>query len=606
MMTPVGQDRRGSRAGGTPSASVSRQSRSAERGLGERADQLPSTSERHLSPVESMFSCVLSRQRADRIWNRPPPYSKLLRCLSCGSDDGVGTGTILCDAQGAVTSPVFVMKFSSNARYRNMIALGDEEGYVSILRVNDRLPSCLGDPGDPNRPVGQWRAHKNALFDLEWANDDRWMYCASGDTKLSLWDTGYATRIATFHSGRASVKALSVKSDNHHVFASAGRDGDLYVHDVRVKELCDTHGMYDGSMGVQRPVLKLDGPHSMVGTPGKAPKFGYSRSGVTSLCFLKGTHSSILASGGQDGRIKLWDLRYNSDPIVSQQPLADQSEALSEALCVANESRSIHYAGAMRQPPLSQRVRGVTSLSLHPDGTRLLASYIGGQHLIFDVAHPEHGPCQWFGGNLIDSFYVKSAFSPDGTHLISGSSDSNAYIWSLEDKLGTNPVVLPGHSRELTTVAWNPSDRFQIMTAGDDHVVKFWKVDMTAMQEKEERQEYDPYKVMKERTRNLRKYPWNLENNGKNGVTADSTPICRDRPSNPGSDLLYGDGAEDCREGSTQGAANGDSCPTRTPTSVKNILLDESRPSEKRKAARQLTISDALIKRCNKRRSAPP
>jgi len=47
-------------------------------------------------------------------------------------------------------------------------------------------------------------------------------------------------------------------------------------------------------------------------------------------------------------RIKLWDLRYTADPVVTQQPLGDQSEALSEALFEANEGRSIHHLASMR------------------------------------------------------------------------------------------------------------------------------------------------------------------------------------------------------------------------------------------------------------------
>lgn len=31
----------------------------------------------------------------------------------------------------------------------------------------------------------------------------------------------------------------------------------------------------------------------------------------------------------------------------------------------------------------------------------------------------------------MSSFYVKAAFSPDGSHVLSGSSDRNAYIWQV-------------------------------------------------------------------------------------------------------------------------------------------------------------------------------
>ncbi len=31
----------------------------------------------------------------------------------------------------------------------------------------------------------------------------------------------------------------------------------------------------------------------------------------------------------------------------------------------------------------------------------------------------------------VASFYVKAAWSPDGSHIISGSTDRNVYIWEV-------------------------------------------------------------------------------------------------------------------------------------------------------------------------------
>ena len=430
------------------------------------------------------------------------PYTKYLSHLRCwmqGVDEhqqnGPGVGSILCDAIGHRTSPVFAMEFASGALYSNMVALGDEDGYVSIVRADKDIPRNLCDDSSPNRPVGQWRTHKNAVFDLAWANQDRWIYVASGDTNVTLWDTGYAMKISTFSAGRGSVKALSVKPDCHSVFASAGRDGDVYIHDARVRSFCQGDGEFHRK---HQPAIRLGGPHSMVDTrSGRNPKFGHSRSAVTALCFLDGPNSSILASGGQDGKVKLWDIRYDCHPIVTHRPLTDLEDSTARSVRDANVDRSIRHISSMAQPALSERARGLTSLSLHPDGTQLLASYIGGQHLIFDVSHPEYGPIQWFGGNLIDSFYVKSSFTPDGTHIVSGSSDNQMYIWSLSDKAGTHPIVLEGHTREVTSVACNPQNPFQIVSAGDDHVVKFWSIHVD--QPEEEFQGHDSYKVLQER-----------------------------------------------------------------------------------------------------------
>ena len=49
------------------------------------------------------------------------------------------------------------------------VALGDEEGYVSILDGTSPLPAelCPAEPDAP-RPTAQWLAHHNAIFDLAW------------------------------------------------------------------------------------------------------------------------------------------------------------------------------------------------------------------------------------------------------------------------------------------------------------------------------------------------------------------------------------------------------------------------------------------------------
>lgn len=536
---------------------------------------------------ESVYEAVFARSIHGNIKRDTTamPYARYLEHLRCSKgqdsnkENGLGVGSILCDAIGHRTSPVFAMKFASGASYSDMVALGDEDGYLSILSADKAIPTNLCDDESPNRPVGQWRTHKNAIFDLAWANEDRWMYVASGDTNLTLWDTGYAAKIATFRAGRGSVKALSVKPDCHNVFASAGRDGDVYIHDARVRSFSEEKSCLRGSNRKHQPAIRLDGPHSTAGMgPVRNPKFGHSRSAVTSLCFLQGPNSSIIASGGQDGKVKLWDIRYDCNPLVVHHPLTDLDDSLTRALCHANIDRSIRHVASMIQPALSDRARGLTSLSLHPDGTQLLASYIGGQHLIFDVSHPEYGPIQWFGGNLMDSFYVKSTFTPDGSHIVSGSSDSNVYIWNLDDKSGIHPIVLEGHAREVTSVACNPQNPFQFVSAGDDHVVKFWSMDVE--QPEEEFQEYNSHQVLQER------------------VQGQASPLAN-TPSGavphwcqidtPGS--LYSNNPPDARltDSVTRSKRN-----ITISNALKTSTLDQG---TKKRRSKQVTISDMLQKR---------
>lgn len=109
--------------------------------------------------------------------------------------------------------------------------------------------------------------------------------------------------------------------------------------------------------------------------------------------------------------------------------------------------------------------------------------------------------------SAVASFYVKAAFSPDGSHILSGSTDRRAYIWqvgpggtlmepvspysiqpSLRQAAGhghlqvdgsaeaSEPLTLAGHEGEVTAVAWCSTDAGQLATAADDATVRVWSV----------------------------------------------------------------------------------------------------------------------------------
>ena len=64
-------------------------------------------------------------------------------------------------------------------------------------------------------------------------------------------------------------------------------------------------------------------------------------------------------------------------------------------------------------------------------GTKLLVSASNSVHYLYNVAAPHAGPQACFTGHTTDSFYIKTAFSPDGDHVLSGSSDGHACIWPV-------------------------------------------------------------------------------------------------------------------------------------------------------------------------------
>jgi denticleless len=94
---------------------------------------------------------------------------------------------------------------------------------------------------------------------------------------------------------------------------------------------------------------------------------------------------------------------------------------------------------------------------------------------MFDAARPERGPLARYGGHAAHSFYVKVAFSPDGTHVASGSCDKRVYIWQA-DRPQDGPYALDGHNGEVTGVDWSAGDFGRLASCADDGSLRIWSI----------------------------------------------------------------------------------------------------------------------------------
>jgi denticleless len=119
---------------------------------------------------------------------------------------------------------------------------------------------------------------------------------------------------------------------------------------------------------------------------------------------------------------------------------------------------------------------------------------------MFDASRPERGPLGRFDGHAAHSFYVKVAFSPDGTHVASGSCDKRVYIWQA-DRPQDGPYALEGHNGEarvpprrratvtanahapasflalqVTGVDWSSGDFGRLASCADDGSLRVWSI----------------------------------------------------------------------------------------------------------------------------------
>ena len=387
---------------------------------------------------------------------------------------------------GAGEAPVFAAEFCRQPGHEHIVAVSDEEGLVTVLDTNRSRQSQAAEGRR------DWRAHYNAIFALAWVPGQQRLLTASGDQTCRLFDVQTQVELRAFHGHRGSVKAVA--SLDAHVFASGARDGTVCIWDARLTQ--------------ERPVTMLADVHAPpAGAALKRRRSGHpTPASVSSILFLGEDVASakLVSAGATDGAIKLWDMRAlatsgGGGGGGGRGRGSRGGRGKAEVGC-SSSSSSLHTSSSASgkgapsplvtlHPPCGShaRARGIVSLSADVTGTRLLAASTNSKIYVYDTRwhvksthHPTGGSLEEhvlsFGGHAVDSFYVKTTFSPDGHFIASGSSDGGLYVWEVA-RPELPPFVYWGHKSEVTAVAWRSDDWSTLVSASDDMSARVWRVD---------------------------------------------------------------------------------------------------------------------------------
>jgi WD40 repeat protein/transcriptional regulator with XRE-family HTH domain len=177
-------------------------------------------------------------------------------------------------------------------------------------------------------------------------------------------------------------------------------------------------------------------------TPLSSPPATGARA-VYTVAFSPAGH--LLASGGSDGTVRLWDV---ADP-----------EHLR---------------------PLGRLLTGdagtVETVAFTPDGHMLASSYSDGGIRLWDVADPAH-PRPFGPPKIVSTGIAYSvAFSPDGHTLASGSSNGAIRLWDVADP--AHPRLLgqpPVESSAVLDVVFSP-DGHTLASSDFDGSIRLWNV----------------------------------------------------------------------------------------------------------------------------------
>ncbi len=187
---------------------------------------------------------------------------------------------------------------------------------------------------------------------------------------------------------------------------------------------------------------------------------------------------SVVATGGQDGKVRLWPVEATPDPRPRVLP---GDGAPIAALAVSPDGRWL-AAGRddgrlvlwdLAAPDVPPRERhghalGIAAMAFSPDGRRLATSGKDSTVLLWDPADlSDPTPLPGHGGLVLSL-----AFSADGKKLVTGANDRLARVWTVDD-IASGPTTLRGHKEGVRTVAFSP-DGTSVATGSEDGQAAVW------------------------------------------------------------------------------------------------------------------------------------
>lgn len=197
----------------------------------------------------------------------------------------------------------------------------------------------------------------------------------------------------------------------------------------------------------------------------------------------------LLASGSDDGTVRLWDTADKHDPtalttfdlnvgFVYATAFSPNDDVL--AAVTQNGYLGLWDVHDPRRPrPLGKPIRVATddarSLAISPDGRTLAVGIANGTVQLWDIENPRAPRSAGPAVTGPDGFVHALAFNPGGSILAGGAGSGQTWLWQVTgERQLTTIAILEAPSTTIWTLQFAPDGHVLAAAAGDIHL---WDID---------------------------------------------------------------------------------------------------------------------------------
>lgn len=253
-----------------------------------------------------------------------------------------------------------------------------------------------------------------------------------------------------------SVKVIACVERNRSIVATGSRDGSIFIYDLR----CNQNK--DNSYNTKNQIHRAHVNNTQTTTT-TTPKSKHVNS-TSDMCPISGmvfdNENYLITCGATDNVIKLWDTRK----------------------LYATKTANLRPAQSLYNFKNEHTTKGYSNLLFNQTLRRIYANCMN--NVIYEFDLETFNVRSQFSLHKNSTQFVKSCLSLDENFLLTGSSDSQAYIYPLNYKCGLNCLKLENaHQDEVTCVDWSPHDINQLITCSDDNSIRLWHVKNNSIDE---------------------------------------------------------------------------------------------------------------------------